>query len=78
MGMDISERIAKDIKKFDESVVRLGAIALSEKEREIVDMAELYARDSVAFEKDGDHYTSFASISYAHGLIDAVLKLHAK
>ena len=32
----------------------------------------MYAKDSQSFLDKGDLYTSFASINYAHGLLDAV------
>lgn len=35
----------------------------------------MYAQDSEAFLKKGDIYTSFASIAYAHGLLDSILKM---
>ena len=34
----------------------------------------MYASDSVAWLKKKDYYTSFSSISYAHGLLDAIRK----
>lgn len=44
-------------------------------EREVVDLAKMYAEDCKAFLLKKDYYTSFASISYAHGLLDAIRKL---
>ena len=76
--MEIQERIRKDLDKFNESLRKIDTVALNEKESGIIEMAKLYARDSAAFEEKMDYYTSFASISYAHGLLDAVLKLHAE
>ena len=74
MVQDIAERIEKDIHMFHESMEKLKGVALSEKERKVAGMAADYCRDAGSWLAKGDYYTSFASISYAHGLIDALLK----
>jgi hypothetical protein len=74
--MEIEERIMLDIGKFEESVSRLKSMKIAEKERNVVELAEMYAKDAKSWLKKKDFYTAFASISYAHGLLDAVIKLN--
>jgi uncharacterized protein len=73
--MEIEERISKDIGKFEESIAVLKSKRLSEREKEVVELAIMYAKDAEAWMKKKDLYTAFASISYAHGLMDAIKKL---
>ena len=72
---EIVERIRKDIRLFNESARTLDGLELDKIEKDIVELAKMYASDSEAWLKKGDHYTSFSSIAYAHGLLDAVLKM---
>ncbi len=72
---EIEKRIRKDILLFSESLKKINGAELSEGERKIVELSAMYAKDSESWLKKGDLYTSFSSISYAHGLIDAILKL---
>ncbi len=72
---EISNRISKDIEKFDLSIGKLSNAALSKEESNIVALAKMYAEDAGSWLRKGDYYTAFSSISYAHGLLDAVLKL---
>ena len=74
--VEIQERIEIDIGKFDASLKKISGIALEGKEKEIVELAKMYASDSGAWLKKGDLYTSFSSIAYAHGLMDSILKIH--
>ncbi len=73
--MEIEERITKDIGKFDGSLEELGPKKLSEKETEVVELAKMYAKDAGSWVKKKDWYTAFASISYAHGLLDAIKRI---
>ena len=72
---EIKERIEKDIDKFHQSVRRLEKIQLSEEEKRIVELAKMYNSDAKSWLEKGDFYTSFSSVAYAHGLLDAVLKI---
>ena len=54
---------------------KASGLDLTGEERKVVELAEMYAKDSDAWLKKNDLYTSFSSIAYAHGLIDAVLKI---
>jgi hypothetical protein len=73
--MEIEERITKDIGKFEGSLKELGTKALSKKETDVVELAKMYAMDAEAWVKKKDWYTAFASISYAHGLLDAIKRI---
>jgi hypothetical protein len=77
MAQEIVERIEKDIRMFHDSVGKLRALELSERERDVVDLAEDYCKDAGSWLAKGDYYTSFASVSYAHGLLDALLKIRS-
>ncbi|MGB9732957.1 MAG: DUF357 domain-containing protein [Candidatus Micrarchaeia archaeon] len=77
--MDIEERIIQDIRKFDDSVRKFNLEKAKRIKDEdfikILELAKMYASDSNVWLKKHDYYTAFASISYAHGLLDALLKL---
>lgn len=73
--MEIEDRIRKDMDKFSKSVLGVEGVETSGDEKRIVELAKMYASDAGAWLKKGDLYTSFSSISYAHGLLDALLKL---
>lgn len=73
--MEVEARIRKDILLFSESVKKVGKVSLNEEERKVVELAQMYAKDSESWLKKNDVYTAFASIAYAHGLLDAVLKI---
>ena len=72
----IEERIEKDIAKFDQSVKRLERVGISSGQQKVVELAKMYASDAKSWLKKGDFYTSFSSVAYAHGLLDAILKLN--
>jgi len=42
---------------------------------EFLDMADRYYRDAVHYKNKGDLVTAFASVNYAHGWIDAGVRL---
>ncbi len=72
---DIETRITKDIRLFGESIKRVDKASLSDTEARIVKLSEMYAKDADAWLLKKDYYTSFSSIAYAHGLLDAILRL---
>lgn len=43
--------------------------------KEIIDMVENYLSDARFFEKKGDFVNAFAAINYAHGWLDAGVRL---
>jgi len=73
--MGIEKRIKKDIKKFDDNLKKLEGKKLRKKEEEILELSKLYKEDSIFYLNKKDYFTSFACISYAHGLLDAILKI---
>ncbi|MGC9204908.1 MAG: DUF357 domain-containing protein [Candidatus Micrarchaeia archaeon] len=77
--MEIEERISKDIKKFEISTIRYNRVNFDKLSKEdfdrIMEIAKMYASDASSWLEKRDYYTAFASISYAHGLLDALLKL---
>ncbi len=75
---EIKERIIKDIKIFENNIKQVNAFPLSEDEQEVIELATMYYKDTESFLSKNDYYTAFASINYAHGLLDAILKLHGK
>ncbi len=72
---EIEERIGKDIRMFDESVAEIEPRGLGADGQEVLDAAKNYRKDAEAWLSRKDLYTAFASISYAHGLLDALRKL---
>ncbi|MBF4467975.1 MAG: DUF357 domain-containing protein [Methanobrevibacter arboriphilus] len=74
--MDCNERILIDIEKLDESFEKVESIKLSQEEKEIIKRAENYKEDCKYYLEKGDELTSFGCITYAHGLIDAILLNH--
>jgi hypothetical protein len=73
--MDIEERIKKDIKKFEENSKKLENQKLTKVEKEIFMLSQLYKKDSIYYLEKKDFLTSFSCISYAHGLLDSLLRL---
>ncbi|MEM2963115.1 MAG: DUF357 domain-containing protein [Candidatus Anstonellales archaeon] len=64
-------RVEMDIKKFYESI---NAVERRGIEHEAVIAAKKYCEDAKYFLEKGDLFTAFGCISYAHGLLDAVIK----
>jgi hypothetical protein len=71
---DVLSRIEKDLRIFDDNIKKVGSI--DKRQQKVVELAEMYASDCKAFIKKGDLYTAFSCISYAHGLLDAILKIN--
>lgn len=76
--MEIRERILKDIRTFDENIAKLDRKRLDGRQLKVVELSEMYARDARSWLEKGDYYTSFSSVAYAHGLLDAILKINSK
>ena len=74
----IEERIEKDIHMFDEGVTEFNGMELDATEQEVLSSAKNYRKDAAAWLERKDIYTAFASISYAHGLLDALRRLAKK
>ncbi len=74
--MEIEERVKKNIAIFKENEKRVAVLELGPDEKEVVELAKMYASDTEAWIKKGDYVTAFSSIEYAHGLLDAILKIN--
>ncbi|MDE1851415.1 MAG: DUF357 domain-containing protein [Candidatus Micrarchaeota archaeon] len=72
--MEIEDRIKKDIGIFSDNIKKVDKSKLSAREDEVVELAKMYAKDAGSWLEKKDYYTSFSSIAYAHGLLDAILK----
>lgn len=72
--MEIEDRIRKDISIFSDNIKKVDGKRLDAKEAEVVELAKMYANDAGSWLEKKDYYTSFSSIAYAHGLLDAILK----
>jgi len=74
--LDIKRRIEKDIDLFYKNVGAARNASVNDKRLStIIELSEMYAKDSKSFLDKGDFYTAFASINYAHGLLDAVSEM---
>ncbi len=71
---NIKERISKDIDLFYENLPKAKGSG-DARVSKVVELSEMYASDSKSFLQKGDLYTAFASINYAHGLLDAVMEI---
>jgi len=69
----IRARIEKDIALFYSNISSVKSDDPTLKR--IIDLSEMYARDSKSYLEKGDFYTSFSCISYAHGLLDSVKEI---
>jgi hypothetical protein len=68
----IRARIEKDIAMFYSNIKTLRQGELGGK---VVELSEMYAKDSKSYLDKQDYYTSFSCISYAHGLLDAIIAI---
>ncbi|HBN21869.1 MAG TPA: DUF357 domain-containing protein [Holosporales bacterium] len=76
--MNQRERIEKDLTMFEE---RLEKIDLSRASKIVfiaVAMAKQYHSDAKYYLEKKDYFTAFGCINYAHGLLDAHLKIKNK
>ncbi len=75
--MDIENRIRKDINMFNENIKNTDKIDFNSNIRikHVVELSKMYASDANSYLEKNDLYTSFSCISYAHGLLDAVLEI---
>lgn len=69
---DIEKRIAKDIDSFYSNLAKVEKA--SRHGAKVVELAKMYASDSKSYLAKRDFYTAFSCISYAHGLLDAVIQ----
>jgi hypothetical protein len=76
--MELADRVRKTVSLFNENIKLIHGVELSKEERMIVELAKMYASDSVAWMKKEDYVTAFSGIEYAHGLLDAILRIKGK
>lgn len=75
-GEAIKRRIEKDIAMFGDSVK--DVVANDPVSGHVLELAKDYASDANSYLGKRDFYTAFASISYAHGLLDALKELEKR
>ena len=75
--MELKTRIEKDITKFYDSMSKISSIK-DGRELKVIELSKMYASDAKSFLDKGDLDTAFSCISYAHGLMDAILKLNGR
>ena len=72
--MDEKTRIEKDIVMFEENLLQLDKLNLTESQKKTVELASQYYEDSKYYIKKKDYFTAFGCINYGHGLLDAIIK----
>jgi hypothetical protein len=65
-------RIQKDITMFEENIKKINNYKNNIK---IIELANQYFEDSKYYLEKKDYFTAFGCINYAHGLIDAIIKI---
>jgi hypothetical protein len=75
---DIEKRIEKDIRMFDENIVKISVPNGDKGMARVVDLSKMYGSDARSYLQKKDFYTAFSCISYAHGLLDAIKEILAK
>lgn len=73
--MEIDARVNKTISIFKENIKKAQSLKLTKEEEKVVELAKMYASDTDEWVKKGDYVTAFSGIEYAHGLLDAILKI---
>ncbi|MCL4365079.1 MAG: DUF357 domain-containing protein [Candidatus Marsarchaeota archaeon] len=73
--MELEDRVKRTVAIFNENVSAVAGLNLTEAEVRVVELAKMYASDTSAFIKNGDYVTAFSAIEYAHGLLDAIIKI---
>lgn len=76
--MSEAERIKKDVALFEQSLVELDSLLLTDNEAVVVDHAKRYYEDTKYYLEKGDYFTAFGCINYAHGLIDGIKRRKEK
>lgn len=62
---------AKALKEIRENIIK----GKEKPAKEIIEMASNYVSDAMHFESKGDFVNAFAALNYAHGWIDAGVRL---
>ncbi len=81
MGREITEERLQKYFKITGEALKKVEMAVHEKSllanvaRDFLNMAESYFNDAVYYYNRGDYVTAFAALNYAHGFIDAAVRL---
>ena len=72
----VGRRITKDITLFEKNIKKVKKIKHNPdlNLEHVIDLAIRYYNDAKYYLEKKDYLTSFGCISYAHGLLDAILK----
>lgn len=73
--MNEKTRVQKDIIMFEENKERLNEKTLTDDEKKTFELATQYYEDTKYYTNKKDYFTAFGCINYAHGLLDALLKI---
>jgi hypothetical protein len=76
--MDEKTRVQKDIIMFEENVKQINKITITDNQQKILELASKYYQDTKYYAEKKDYFTAFGCINYAHGLLDAILKIEHK
>ena len=73
--MDEKTRIEKDIVMFEENIQKIKQENINDSQKKTIELASQYYKDSKYYLEKKDFFTAFGCINYAHGLLDAIIKL---
>lgn len=73
--MDEKTRVQKDIVMFEKNIARFHDKTITKVEEKIVELARQYDEDTKYYSEKKDFFTAFGCVNYAHGLLDAILKI---
>ncbi len=76
--MELADRVKKTVSLFHENIKLMQGVELSKDEKIVVELAKMYASDCDSWIKKKDYVTAFSGIEYAHGLLDAILRIKGK
>lgn len=68
-------RIEKDLAMFEDNIQKIKTDNTKTRQNEILELAKQYYEDAKYYTEKKDYFTSFGCINYAHGLLDAILKI---
>jgi hypothetical protein len=72
--MDEKTRIEKDIVMYEENIVKVKDIKLTDPQIKTIELANQYFDDAKYYFNKKDFFTAFGCINYAHGLLDSIIK----
>lgn len=60
---------------FEENIKHINHNNLTENQKKTIELATQYYEDTKYYATKKDYFTAFGCINYAHGLLDAILKI---